>query len=104
MSYASVAAHNAPPPSEQPHADPALLTTDEHIPQFIPNDNAKVKVVPHSDFPSSNTHNSSSNEGPKQPSNKHARDAEDEGFRLWELTKHYVFRPGVAGGLVGLSM
>ncbi|KAG8814508.1 hypothetical protein FRC17_001100 [Serendipita sp. 399] len=48
MSYAQVASHNAPPPSQQPHADLGLLNTDrgvEHPPPDV--DMAKVTVVSH---------------------------------------------------------
>jgi hypothetical protein len=34
----------------------------------------------------------------------HLRDAEAEGLYLWNVTKQYLFRPGVAGGLIGLGM
>lgn len=30
--------------------------------------------------------------------------AQAEGSYIWEVTKQYLFRPGVAGGLVGLGM
>ncbi|KAF8891646.1 hypothetical protein BD779DRAFT_1512273 [Infundibulicybe gibba] len=56
MSYASVAAQNVPPISEQPQPDPALLNT------------------------------------PRQA----------EGLSIWEIANHYLLRPGVAGGILGL--
>jgi len=95
MSYAAVAATNTPP--HQPRPDPALLTTPQSSSIISNDENAKVQVVPNPD--AKPIHNS-----PKKSTNlkKHLNDAEEEGFYLWELTKHYLFRPGVAGGLVGL--
>ncbi|TFY76038.1 hypothetical protein EWM64_g7971 [Hericium alpestre] len=46
MSYASVASQNAPPPSEQPHADPSLLTTETTPPPPTVDDTLKVNLVP----------------------------------------------------------
>lgn len=34
---------------------------------------------------------------------KRRQEAEAEGLYIWETAKHYLFRPGVAGGLVGLG-
>ncbi|KAF8070238.1 hypothetical protein FPV67DRAFT_1486715 [Lyophyllum atratum] len=117
MSYASVAATNAPPPSEQPHPDPALLnTTPPNAPNVI-DDTAKINVV----SPESKTHpatttsearrriygdNDSDDEGPNpsknKKSNRRFKEVEAESLYLWEATKQYLFRPGVAGGLIGL--
>ncbi|CCM00392.1 uncharacterized protein FIBRA_02422 [Fibroporia radiculosa] len=134
MSYASVAAHNAPPSSEQvhhrltppwaspdlssqPHADPALLTTEPPSASNIADDAAKVNIVS-PDFrahPATVTSvgNIASDSPPEHPSpgaprspkgnaRKYLRDAEQEGSYLWNLTKHYLFRPSVAGGVLGL--
>jgi hypothetical protein len=45
----------------------------------------------------------SGNPNKKKKVNKRLQEAEAEGIYLWEATKHYLLRPGVAGGLVGLS-
>lgn len=51
MSYAAVAAHNAPPPSAQPHPDLALLSTEPPSHDNIADDAAKLNIVS-SDFKS----------------------------------------------------
>lgn len=33
----------------------------------------------------------------------YAHELEDEGFYLWNLIKHQLLRPGVAGGLLGVG-
>lgn len=119
MSYASIAAHDAPPPSLQPHADPGLLNTTPGTSSSIADDTAKVGVVS-SDFKEHPATYTSVNRGPtdeqyesafpsddqKKKTQKKAsrayREAEAEGEYLWEAAKFYLFRPGVAGGLVGL--
>jgi len=46
MSYAAVASHNAPPPSQQPHPDPGLWTTEQDSASSVLNDTGpKVNVV-----------------------------------------------------------
>ncbi|KAG8796843.1 hypothetical protein FRC16_009462 [Serendipita sp. 398] len=48
MSYAQVTAHNAPPPSQQPHADLRLLNTERGVEHAHPDvDMGHVSVVPH---------------------------------------------------------
>ncbi|TFK44618.1 hypothetical protein BDQ12DRAFT_730653 [Crucibulum laeve] len=119
MSYASVAATNAPPPSEQPHADPALLNTTPPTHTNIVDDSSKLNIVgpdfkddPHTytseaditvddddDIPvpsNSITHKK------RTKSKKRLQEVEAEGAYIWETAKHYLFRPGVAGGLIGL--
>ena len=128
MSYADVAAHNAPPssqqvcssvsriqwprlnePSRQPHPDPALLNTEPPTADNIVND-AKVNIVA-PDFKArldaaSEEHSAAS--GAKRPSSakdrarKYVHDAEEEGIQLWTAAKQLLFRPAVAGGLIGL--
>lgn len=39
----------------------------------------------------------------KGKGSKRFQEAQAEGTYLWEVTKHYLLRPGVAGGLVGLG-
>jgi len=34
--------------------------------------------------------------------NRRFKEVEAEGIYLWEVAKHYLFRPGVAGGLLGI--
>jgi len=118
MSYAAVAAHNAPPPSEQPHPDPALLNVPNlaTAPPPAADDASKVNVVA-SDFkehPATLTSEyvnsfpppSPSPSGPPAPRKRRARktfdDAEAEGLYLWEKLKDVLFRPPVAGGLLGV--
>jgi hypothetical protein len=40
---------------------------------------------------------------PKKKVNKAYQEAEAESEYIWEVTKQYLFRPGVAGGLLGLG-
>ncbi|PCH43694.1 hypothetical protein WOLCODRAFT_26122 [Wolfiporia cocos MD-104 SS10] len=113
MSYASVAAQNAPPSSQQPRPDPALLTTEPPSADNIADDAAKVNVVS-ADFranPATVTSESTvppeSASPPGSPSRKgrartYLHEAEAEGFYLWGTAKHYLLRPAVAGGLLGL--
>ncbi|KAF5385794.1 hypothetical protein D9615_002454 [Tricholomella constricta] len=113
MSYASVAATNAPPPSEQPQPDPALLNTTPPTASNTADDTAKVKLVPNPATISSEArhpiYDSDDDEDDdphpskkKKKANRRLKEVEAEGIYLWEVTKHYLFRPGVAGGLVGL--
>ncbi|KAJ6475249.1 hypothetical protein C8R47DRAFT_1142771 [Mycena vitilis] len=82
MSYAAVTAHNAPPLSEQPKPDPALYTTEADTTQPPP--------------PAMSRHT--------PPARAHNRldETKAEGLYLWDSAKHYLLRPGVAGGLIGL--
>ncbi|KAJ7594795.1 hypothetical protein C8J56DRAFT_1161352 [Mycena floridula] len=93
MSYAQVTASNTP--ANQPHPDPALFTTPESVSSFSSNENAKVHVVPNPNA------KSDADNGPKKHK-KFNKAAKDESFYLWSLTKQYMFRPGVAGGIIGL--
>jgi len=99
MSYASVAANNIPPPSEQPHPDTALLNTSPITHPLVINDNTKVTTASlesnRDEVPMSN--------GDKLRSSKHLREVEAEGLYLWKIAKHYLTRPAVAGGLFGMS-
>lgn len=38
----------------------------------------------------------------KRKKNRNVEEIRAEGLYLWEVTKHYLFRPGVVGGLVGI--
>ena len=101
----------------QPHPDPALLTTEPPTADNIADDAAKVNVVA-PDFRSNpETITSISGPPPQLPEDAHAHhgrdakgkakqylhEAEEEGFYLYARAKHYLFRPGVAGGLIGLG-
>ncbi|KAI6122593.1 hypothetical protein EV401DRAFT_1330479 [Pisolithus croceorrhizus] len=88
--YASVAAQNAPPPSDQPHPDPSLLTTESENPDPVPDLKTKVAIVP-TDF----------KEGGRR-GGRRSRETAAEGTYLWRRMKHFLFQPEVAGGLVGL--
>jgi len=124
MSYAAVAAHNAPPSSQQPKPDAGLLNTD--VPSYIPaNDAAKVNVVA-PDFKTHPTTVTSESEPltevmaeeaeyqrnkdsakrkvriGKEKAREGVDKAEEEGIHLWEVSKSYLLQPGVAGGLFGV--
>lgn len=117
MSYASVAAHNAPPPSEQPHADPALLTTpaDVEPSASAADDGAKVNVVSadFKDHPVTLTSEAADSIPPYSPpsgkpsARKRANDAEKKveakGQQLWVTVHEHLMRPGFAGGLIGVG-
>ncbi|GBE80965.1 hypothetical protein SCP_0306880 [Sparassis crispa] len=106
MSYASVAAQNAPPPSAQPHPDPALLNTTAPSADNIADDAAKVNLVA-PDF-TSHPQTLTSLDAPRPqtvqgpPSPRPTNDVRDSHDDLWQLTKHYLFHPAVAGGSLGL--
>ncbi|KAJ3788644.1 hypothetical protein GGU11DRAFT_818618 [Lentinula aff. detonsa] len=106
MSYASVAGSNLPP--SQPRPDPALLNTEIPAASIVADDTSKVNVV-HPDFKAHPATVYSENRPPpddapsrKKYSNRRLREAEAEGLYLWQIAKHYLFRPGVAGGLIGI--
>ncbi|KAG1866744.1 hypothetical protein F4604DRAFT_2023346 [Suillus subluteus] len=116
MSYASVVAHDAPPSSEQPRPDPALLTTERSAASNVVDDTSKVNVVSN-DFKENLATYTSETYVPedvdddlvdpgrkpvKGKKNRRFQEAQAEGIYLWEVTKHYLFRPGVAGGIIGL--
>ncbi|KAG5643611.1 hypothetical protein DXG03_000619 [Asterophora parasitica] len=102
MSYASVAAANAPPPSEQPQPDPALLNTTPPTASDVADDNAKVKLV----APINHDDDEDEDDEDERPKNSRShrrfKEVEAEGAYIWEITKRCLFRPGVAGGLVGI--
>lgn len=115
MSYASVAATNAPPSSQQPHADPSLLTTATPTASTVADDSAKVNVVPvdFKEHPHTITSEAdvvpdedlphSKSAARKKKAHKKLDQAEEEGLQLWNTAKHYILRPGVAGGLIGIG-
>ncbi|KAF5370896.1 hypothetical protein D9758_002036 [Tetrapyrgos nigripes] len=115
MSYASIASQNLP--SDQPLPDPALLNTAPPDATIVADDTSKVNVV-HPDFKDHPVTVTSENRPPpesgpeklprrvpekrRSQGHRHLREAEAEGLYLWQVTKKYLLRPGVAGGLVGL--
>ncbi|KAI0266880.1 hypothetical protein BC834DRAFT_823290 [Gloeopeniophorella convolvens] len=113
MSYANVTSKNTLPQSQQPQPDPALLTTPSSIGGGAPaDDTAKVNVVP-SDFKENPTTTTSEfakripspafpMDRSKPKTRKRLDEAEAEGQQLWEAVKEAIFRPAVAGGLVGV--
>ncbi|KAJ7078947.1 hypothetical protein B0H15DRAFT_859876 [Mycena belliarum] len=90
-SYASVAKHNAPPLSEQPRPDPALYTTP-----------ADTAAPPAASTNKANTARNPRTSAPAGRPNRRLEETKAEGIYLWASAKHYLFRPGVAGGLIGL--
>ncbi|KAH0589375.1 hypothetical protein H2248_005133 [Termitomyces sp. 'cryptogamus'] len=102
MSYASVAAANAPLPQDQPQPDPALLnTTPPTAPTIDQVDNTanKVNLV----TPKHDDNDDDGRRSRKERTNRHLREVEAEGLYLWEVAKCHLFQPGVAGGLIGLG-
>jgi hypothetical protein len=105
----------------QPHADPSLLNTQPSSVDNIADDGAKVNVVS-ADFKSNPAtytsearmtfddkyddlaadHHDGKNKQ-KKKAQKAYREVEVEGEYIWEVIKQYLFRPGVAGGLIGLG-
>ncbi|QRV72440.1 hypothetical protein RhiJN_15357 [Ceratobasidium sp. AG-Ba] len=123
MSYASVAAHNAPPPSQQPHPDQSLYTTEEDVTGgSLPDVSHNVNVAPHdfksnphtvtsettpahyesSEDESGNRTGSSKRRAAKDRARKELKEAEEEGLYLWNQFKERVMRPGTAGGILGV--
>ncbi|KAF9231495.1 hypothetical protein BU15DRAFT_90899 [Melanogaster broomeanus] len=76
-------------PSEQPSPDPALLATAQGH-NDNEDDTKKVNVVSGATYPSETF-------VPQTTPRSKSR-----GTYLWQVTKQLLFRPGVAGGLVGL--
>ncbi|KIP04842.1 hypothetical protein PHLGIDRAFT_19866 [Phlebiopsis gigantea 11061_1 CR5-6] len=123
MSYASVAAHNAPPSHLQPHPDPALLTTEAPSEDNIADDAAKLNIVA-PDFKEHPATLTSTQGIPTEPEPKpvsggvpahisrtqraagavkrYTYEAEEDGLHLWNSAKQHLLRPGVAGGAIGI--
>ncbi|KAF5389346.1 hypothetical protein D9757_004367 [Collybiopsis confluens] len=105
MSYAAAAGSFIPP--NQPQPDQALLNTESPTAPTVADDTAKVNVV-HPQFKEHPATITSQNRpvppDSKTPSSSRRRlkEVEAEGAYLWNVARHYLFRPGVAGGLVGL--
>lgn len=103
----------------QPHPDPALLNTTPPTASNVIDDTAKLNLVS-PDYKSHlatktsearhRIYDSDEDDEPlpgipgkkKKKTNRRLKEVEAEGLYLWDVTKHYLFRPGVAGGLVGL--
>jgi hypothetical protein len=104
MSYAAVAAENAPPLSQQPRPDPALLNTTPPTHSNVVNDTLKLNIVgpDFKEHPASETPRINEDYKPPEAS-KPKKGLEDESRDFWGVTKYYLFRPGIAGGLIGIS-
>ncbi|PVF96143.1 hypothetical protein CPB86DRAFT_787292 [Serendipita vermifera] len=122
MSYASVTAHNAPPLSQQPHPDLALLNTAPDHGEAPDVNTGKVNVVPHdfkqhpvtettlvvenpdtsSDEDEGNVPGSQKRKNRKDKDRKRRRRVEEaerevETWLVW--TKNKLFQPAFAGGI-----
>lgn len=116
MSYASVAAHNACPSSEQPRPDPALLTTERSSASNVIDNTSKVNVVSSDSKENPATCTSDicvpedidddlgdpGRKAVRSKRNRHLQEAQAEGIFLWKITKNYLFRPRVAGSIISL--
>ena len=88
-----------------------MLNTDPPTADNIADDAAKINIVSH-DFKSNPATVTSESKPPpdseretaKAKARRYVHEAEEEGFHLWNVTKYYLFRPAVAGGLLGLCM
>ncbi|EJD02596.1 uncharacterized protein FOMMEDRAFT_28328 [Fomitiporia mediterranea MF3/22] len=121
MSYANVAKENAPPHSQQPKPDPALLNTGLPTTSAIADDTAKVNIVPpnfkrdpvtvtsesgpYIDESSSegDDKNINGSEKRKRRRDRQLRNAETEAAGFFAAAKEQLLRPGVAGGLIGVG-
>ncbi|RXW17083.1 hypothetical protein EST38_g8770 [Candolleomyces aberdarensis] len=110
LSSVEVAAHNAPPPENQPRPDPALLTTETPTSSTTIDSTSKLNIVapdfklhPHTDveqIPADDeTHERFPVGGGKAPNKKRKR---EEALSLWQQVSETVMRPQVAGGLLGI--
>lgn len=107
--------------SLKPQADAALLNTTPAHTNNVADDGAKVNVVSN-DFKSnpatvtseadvivdySDDDGDDVDDSPldkkKRSGKKRLQRAEQKGLSLWNTSKQYLFRPGVAGGLVGIG-
>lgn len=102
----------------KPHPDQGLFSTEPPSASNIADDAAKLNIVS-SDF-RSNPETTTSVSSPqwthreeqytsgereaKGKAKRYLSEAEEESFYLYGRAKHYLFRPGVAGGLIGLGM
>jgi len=100
-SYANVAAKNVPPYEQQPHPDPALLTTPSLVGGTAFDDIAKVNVVQRD---SELLTKSTTGTGPSPPRDEREdKYSDDQMPRRWDKVKDIILRPSVAGGLVGVA-
>ncbi|KAF7317046.1 hypothetical protein HMN09_00439200 [Mycena chlorophos] len=86
MSYAEVTSQYTPPNQAKP--DPGLLNTSP--PAASPNidPTKKINIVPPGE--------------PHRRKHNKLDETRAEGIYLWESAKHYLLRPGVAGGILGV--
>ncbi|KAK0225794.1 hypothetical protein IW262DRAFT_1457055 [Armillaria fumosa] len=108
-SYASAAKRAVDDNHPDPLPDTGLLNTTPSSANPVVDDTAKVNLVP-SDFKSNPITTTSASAPPsdsdlssnKKPSNRNLREVKQEGYYLWDVAKDYLFRPGVAGGIIGI--
>jgi len=101
-SYANVAAKNVPPYEQQPHPDPALLTTPSLVSGAPFDDTLKVNVVPR-DSTMSNSEAATGTGSSPPRGERDDKYSDDQTPQRWEKVKDIVLRPSVAGGLVGVA-
>lgn len=87
------------------------MNTEPPTADNIADDAVKLNIVSHDWKSNPATVTSESRPAPssekvpakaKAKARRYAHEAEVEGFHLWNVTKNYLFRPAVAGGLLGL--
>jgi hypothetical protein len=108
MSYAAVAAENAQPASQQPRPNPALLNTTAPTHSSVADDALKINIVApdFKEHPRTTTSEARTGDftgGHQIPASPKDESHESEVQNMWEATKCFLFRPGVAGGLIGIS-
>ncbi|KAI0645892.1 hypothetical protein C8Q79DRAFT_723341 [Trametes meyenii] len=95
----------------QPHPDPALLTTEPPSADNLADDAAKLNIVAPDFKQHPETVTSAQDitkdlptpgESKEGRSRRYLHEVEEEGFYLWNAARHYLLRPAVAGGLLGL--
>ncbi|KAF9047254.1 hypothetical protein BJ165DRAFT_1464768 [Panaeolus papilionaceus] len=104
MSYASVAAHNAPPPSQQPQPDPALLNVTPPTSTSQINTSSKVNLVA-PDFKEQLESDDSDASHPSAPSTGVPRSSKVESRNRQHSQKSAptaMTREKCIGGLVGI--
>jgi len=113
MSYAAVVAENSQPASQQPRPNPALLNTTPPTHSNVADDTLKVNIVgpdfkEHPRTTTSEAFKIDDYAKDYQVNSPHIRERSkdreesEQVQNVWEVTKYYLFRPGVAGGLIGI--
>jgi len=93
----------------QPRPDPALLNTTPTSASHVIDETLKVNLVPPTyPDPRPPVPEDDDDELPlperRSPAKRRFKEAEAEGIYLLEITKRYLLRPEVAGGLIGLGL